>query len=52
MCCSWLLGITEYGTVQWRDIYDNSVEVYTYYDIPLWRILYLYFMGGYRLLPP
>ena len=31
-------------------MYDDSVKAYTYYDIPLWWILYLYFMGGHRLL--
>ena len=50
MCHSWLLGITEYGTVWQWDVYDDSVEVYTYYDIPLWWILYLYFVGGHQLL--
>ena len=50
ICRSWLLGITEYGTVQLWDVYDDSVEVYTYYDIPTRWILYLYFIGGHWLL--
>ena len=50
ICRSWLLGITGYGTVQWQDVYDNSVEVYMSYDIPLQQISYLYFMGRRQLL--
>ena len=46
MCHRWLLGITEYDTVQWWDMYDDLVEMYVYYNIPLWQILYLYFVGG------
>ena len=29
---------------------DDSVKVYVYYDIPLQRISYLYFVGGHCLL--
>ena len=50
ICRSWLLGITQYGTVWWQDVYNDSVEVYAYYDIPLQHILYLYFVGGHQLL--
>ena len=42
--------ITEYGTVQRRDVYDDSVKTYVYYDIPLQWILYLYYVGGHQLL--
>ena len=50
ICRSWLLGITEHGTVRLRDVYDDSVEVYTYYNIPPRRIFYLFFIGGHWLL--
>ena len=50
ICRRWLLGITEYDTVWQQDVYDNSVEMYAYYDILLWQILYLYYVGRYQLL--
>ena len=31
-------------------MYDDLVEMYVYYNIPLRWILYLYFMGGNQLL--
>ena len=31
-------------------MYDDSVEVYVYYNTPLQWIFYLYFAGGHQLL--
>ena len=50
MCRRWLLWITEYGVVRLWGMYNDSVDAYLYYNIPLWQRFSFYFIGEHQLL--